>query len=127
MTKVEKYIRKMNIASYEVLSNGFIVHYPGTKYVVDIYVIVEEPAIIFKTFFMHKPRKRRLELYRYLLELNGKSFMVKWYLDDKGDIHLGTERLLKDMQASEFEAAMLSVVKGYEWNIDEARAIVEGP
>lgn len=123
MSKIERYMKDMGLKSYERLEDGFIVSYPGERHVVKIHIIVDEPFIGFRSFFMSRPENDPDRLYRKLLELNGHSFMIKWYIDDDGDVYIATERLLRDMQFSEFETAMISIVKGFDKHHEECLAL----
>lgn len=119
MEKIEKFINKMNVGRYERYSDGFILYVSGKERTVKVHVVVKDPYLGIKTFFKHPTKDETPEIYGHLLKLNGETFMVKWYIDADGDIYVATERLLRDMQYSEFETAVKMVVMAYEENIDK--------
>lgn len=118
MERIEKFINKMGIGRYERYSDGFIIYVPGHERTVKVHVVVKDPYLGVKAFFKHPMKEEIPEIYEKLLKLNGETFMVKWYIDEDGDIYVATERLLRDMQFSEFETAIKTVVMAYEENID---------
>lgn len=119
MNKVERYVARMGIERYERYADGFIIHVPGKERMIKIHVVVKEPYLGIKAFFKHPTEDEKPDIYGYYLRLNALNFMVKWYIDEDGDVYVATERLLRDMQFSEFEAAVKMVAMAYEENIEE--------
>lgn len=119
INKIEKFITKMGVKNYESYQDGFVLQLPGDTRVVRVHIFVKEPYLAIKTFFIQSPETDVENFLKDLLFLNGKTFMVKWYIDSDRDVYVATERLLRDMQFSEFEAAVKMVVKAYDNNINE--------
>ncbi len=114
----------MNIYNYETYKDGFLVHAPGKEREITIHILVRDPYLGFKTFFLQAPTKNQFKLYRRLLKLNGSTFMVKWSIDEDGDVFLSNERLLRDLDFSEFEAALMMIVSAYEENVRSVEKLV---
>jgi hypothetical protein len=125
MKKIEKYLERMGLRNYEVYLDGFLVHAPGTYRNVTIRIVVKDPYLGITAFFMPAPQKNREKLYKRLLELNKETFMVKWSIDSEGDIFISSERLLRDLDFSEFEAAMTMTVSAIDDHTAECESMVE--
>lgn len=118
MAKIKKFLKKANYENITQYSNGFKVKIPGKKKLIDLYIILKESSISFRCEGLKISGGDLCGLFEHILRLNNTSLMAKWGLNEDRAVFVGYERLLKDLDFSEFFGATEIVIGAYEEHME---------
>ncbi len=122
---IKKYMKKAGFDNVTEYTNGFMVKIPWKKKVVDLYVLLKDTSISLRCKGLKITGGDQKNLFRHLLRLNNHSLAAKWGINENGAIFVGHDRLLKDLDFSEFYAATDFVISEFEDHFDELKKYIE--
>jgi len=118
MAKIKKFLKKAEYENITQYTNGFKVKIPGKKKLIDLYIILKESSISFRCEGLKISGEDLCGIFEHLLRLNNTSLMAKWGLNEDKAVFVGYERLLKDLDFSEFFGATEIVIGAYEEHME---------
>ncbi|MDP6154518.1 MAG: hypothetical protein QGH39_01240 [Candidatus Thermoplasmatota archaeon] len=121
MAKIKKFIKKAKYDNITQYTNGFKVKIPGKERVIDLYIILKESSISFRCEGLKISGGDLCGIFEHLLRLNNTSLMAKWGLNEDRAVFVGYERLLKDLDFSEFFGATEIVIGAYEEHMESLK------
>ncbi len=124
INKIRKFLKKADYNKVTEYDNGFLVTIPGERKIVDLYIFIKRSTITIRSKGLKMSGGDMEKLYKHLLRLNNTSLLAKWGIDEKGAIFVGHDRLLKDLDFSEFYAAVQLVMGFYDEQMDELKKLV---
>jgi hypothetical protein len=76
--------------TYEPAGEGsFVVRLEGVhRLVTAVRLVIGDQSLLAEAFFMRRPDENAEELYRFLLERNGRMYGVHFAIDSRGDVYL---------------------------------------
>lgn len=76
--------------TYEPTGEGsFVVRLEGVhRLVTAVRLVIGDQSLLAEAFFMRRPDENAEELYRFLLERNGRMYGVHFAIDSRGDVYL---------------------------------------
>ena len=116
--KIRKFLKKADYSKITEYSNGFKVTIPGDEQYIDLFVIVKDSTFSLRGEGLKITSGDMTKLFEHLLRLNNTSLLAKWGINENGAIFVGHDRLLKDLDFSEFYAATQLVVNSFEEHMD---------
>jgi len=124
-TIIRKYIKKAEFKKVKEYNNGFLIPIPGERIVVKLHVLLTDTTIKFRSKGLIFQRGNKADLFEHLLKLNFRAFMAYWGINKSGAIFVGYERLIKDLDFTEFYAATDCVISEFEDHIDELKKFIK--
>ncbi|HEY8729197.1 MAG TPA: YbjN domain-containing protein [Acidothermaceae bacterium] len=78
-----------NIVFSRVGDSGYDLTLENTKHLASaVRLLVADKSLLVEAFFVRRPDDNAAELYRFLLERNGRMYGVHFAIDAKGDVYL---------------------------------------
>jgi len=122
--KIRKFLKKADYSKITEYSNGFKVTIPGDEQYIDLFVIVKDSTFSLRGEGLKITSGDMTKLFEHLLRLNNTSLLAKWGINENGAIFVGHDRLLKDLDFSEFYAATQLVVNSFEEHMDGLKKFI---
>jgi hypothetical protein len=90
---------------------SYLITLPGThKLATMCWLVAGEHALLVEAFVMRRPEENREELYRFLLQRNGRMYGVAFSIDAVGDVYLVGRVALHAVTPDEIDRLLGSVL-----------------
>lgn len=109
---VADYLAENDLECERFDERSFAVALPGRKRLKTACMLtVGRQALEVEAFVMRHPDERPEQVYRYLLQRNGRMYAVHWSIDDAGDVYLVGKVPLAAVTAEEIDRVLGSVLE----------------
>lgn len=89
VTTIETYLRSSGVDYEQSKPGTFVVTLPGErKLLTTVSLVVGDHAVSINSFVARAPEENHVEVYRWILERNRRTYAVAFALDHLGDIYL---------------------------------------
>lgn len=103
--KIETFLSDLNI-QYEIIDSNTYKLIDTGKGLVNVFIVHDDPIVLFRTTIMAIPTQRREELFEQLLRLNAADMMHGAYGLEGLDVVLLDTQEYPYMDIAEFEASL---------------------
>jgi len=105
LNKIEDFLIDLKIAYEEAADNAYLVR-DGAKGLSNVVIVYDDPVVVIRTKVMEVPSRKREELFKTLLRLNGTDIIHGAYGIEGNDVILSDTLEYATMDKEEFEASV---------------------
>jgi hypothetical protein len=103
-TLIREVLDERELAYDRTREGAYLVTLPGThKLATNCWLVVGEHSLLVEAFVVRHADENLAEFFRYMLELNARTYAVSWSLDELGDVYLVGRVPLAALSADEID------------------------